>query len=97
MTVFVNSNGATPVSITGVTTFFRNCYLFGFKGFQAGGIPINNTGTVFVGNSGQCHIPVPTGGSFWFQLSISTNQEKENLANWYVAGGVGDGVLIYYN
>ncbi len=89
---------STPQLITGSNSLlYRSATFFGCSGFNASGIPISNTSTVYFGvNSGQCVMSVAAGASSIY--TVQTTQERDNLGNiWFQSATKGDGLYVLYN
>lgn len=85
-----------PQQVTGIVDngLLGSVVFFGYTSYNTGS-PVNNTGTVYVGNSSG-FLPFPlTSGSF-FNWDAPGNA-KENLNNFWIKGSLNDGVgIVYY-
>ncbi len=87
-----------PAQITGLNPplFFRNATFFGVKSFNASGVPVSNSSTIYYGiSSGECPMSVGAGSSSAY--TINTSNERDSLSNYWVQGAIGDGCYIIYN
>lgn len=86
----------TPTQISGVEAGLSSAKLFGFRGFNTNGQPINNNSGVYFGisNSGQLAFNLGTGSLF--SLDFSTKNQRESLSNIWFNGATGDGIYVIY-
>lgn len=88
-----------PTQVTGSFSpiLFRRAVFFPYKGFNASGVPIANSSTVYLGNSsGQLAFQVTTGASISHQSQ--TIEERDNLGSYYfLSPTTGDGLYVIYS
>ena len=89
--VTLSSSNAQQLTTTG-SMLFKTFTAWGYKSFNAGGFPNANTGVVYMGVDPNALAMAINSGSY-FNWTVQPNQD-ESLANFWVKGGVGDGVYI---
>lgn len=81
-----------PMQVTGDSTLFKHLTVFGYKGFTASGVPLNNSAPVYLGlASGESPFAIATGAS----LSYNVQPNSLSLSNlWLQGAGSNDGAYI---
>ena len=82
----------TPQNLTG-TNAFTTATFYGFSGYNLStNTPLFNSGTVWLGYaSGKSVISIATGQSYTVNLFSSAGV---SLSNYWINGGLGDGVFV---
>ncbi len=96
-------SGLPPYStnVTGSFTIFKQATFYSCSGFSVSGLPIFNTGKLFVGAASgfnQYAIQPPSGGVPVVIISNSTISGFDTLSSYFVTPEkAGDGCYIAYN
>lgn len=71
---------------------FKTVSFWGYRGFDASGLPLPNTNVVYVGvESGKLPIAINSGS--YFNWTLHPNQ-RESLANFWIRGATNDGLYL---
>lgn len=96
--VFLSNLGKNANQISGTNTPFIEAIFYGVSGFNASGVPVYNTGNIYLGAiSGQCPILIATGTSYTLNNINTNSTTQSNLNSLFVAPtNAGDGVYVIY-
>lgn len=84
-----------PEQVSSTPQNFTTATFWGYKGFSANGIAIFNSGTIYLGmDSG--HYPISVTAGDYFNWSLDSKVQGENLSNFWLRGQTGDGCYVVY-
>jgi hypothetical protein len=85
----------THTNLTGTNILFTSAVFFGYSGFSAQGLPLNNTSNIYLGiESGRACVTLTSGASFNWTLQGKIS--RESLSNFWINGTQNDGVYVVY-